>query len=205
MAVTRKKLPGLLYNKTTGWWFSNIRDPAKKFGRAKYMWSNNKADARRLYKENIVRIVSEHTINKLEQPSMPVEDNNAWSLIEMAAHYYDFKLSDGCSDYFLTSIKRYIQRFFDRLRGQKFDIKRNGAEDLTSKLLSAYRQSLAEDTSIGIKTANHCIVHVRMLLLWGAKIHGIGHPPKKAYRADLNCNSEKQTPLNRPNRPKSDP
>jgi hypothetical protein len=71
MAVTRKKLPGLLYDKTTGWWFSNIKDPAKKCGRAKYMWSNNKAEAQHLYKANIVRVVSEHAIHKPEATSIP--------------------------------------------------------------------------------------------------------------------------------------
>ncbi|MHC4352307.1 MAG: tyrosine-type recombinase/integrase [Planctomycetota bacterium] len=200
MAVTRKKLPGLLYDKTRGWWFSNIKDPAKKCGRAKHMWSNNKAQARRLYKENIVRVVSEHANHRSEVVSIPVEDNDTWSLIEMAAHYYDFKLSDGCSAHFLASIKRYIQRFFDWLRGQKFDVKKNSAKDLTSKLLGAYRQYLAEDTSIGLRTANHCIEHVRMLLLWGVKIHGIGHPPIGSIRRFSTRRNVKQGHGRRQNR-----
>jgi integrase len=36
---------------------------------------------------------------------------------------------------------------------------------------------LAEDASIAVKTANHYIDHVRMLLLWGSRIHAIHHPP----------------------------
>lgn len=30
----RKKLPTLLYDRSTGWWFSNIRDASKNCGRA---------------------------------------------------------------------------------------------------------------------------------------------------------------------------
>lgn len=55
-----------------------------------------------------------------------------------------------------------------------------GAAQLTAAHLEAYRQSLAEDRSIGIRSANHCIDYVRMLLLWGSRVHGIPHPPLAA-------------------------
>jgi integrase len=95
----------------------------------------------------------------------------------MAAHYYDVKKADGCSALFLNAIRKHLQRFLDWLKSKGFDVCKNTAEDLTSALLSGYRQSLAEDASIARKTANHYIDHVRMLLLWGAKVHGIHHPP----------------------------
>jgi len=73
--------------------------------------------------------------------------------------------------------RRDLQRFLDWLTEHGFDISEKGPADLTSTHLEAYRQSLAEDSSIGIRSANHCIDYVRMLLLWGSKVHGIHHPP----------------------------
>lgn len=180
MADKKRKLPGLLYDKSTGWWFSNIRDKSKKCGRTKYMWSKSKREARRLHKSQIVHVVAKHSNHEPEMT--PIGKEEQWSLIEMAAHYYDFKVSEGCSGLFLACIKRYIQRFLDWLGTQGFDVGEQGPEDLTTILLTGYRQVLADDTSIGMKTANHCIDHVRMLLLWGAKMHGISHPPIGSIR-----------------------
>lgn len=171
----RKKLPGLLYDKSTGWWFSNLKDPSKKCGRTKYMWAKDQHKAQSLYFEQIERVVAEHTIKK---PVIePIEDARTWPLIEMAARYYDVKKADGCSALFLNAIRKHLQRFLDWLKSKGFDVSKNTAEDLTSALLSGFRQSLAEDTSIARKTANHYIDYVRMLLLWGVKVHGIHHPP----------------------------
>jgi integrase len=139
------------------------------------MWAKSQDEAEKLYLENIKRIVAEHVSRK---PIIePIEDARTWPLIEMAARYYDVKKADGCSPLFLNSIKKYLQRFPDWLKNRGFDVCRNTTENLNSALLSGYRQSLAEDASIAVKTANHYIDHVRMLLLWGSKIHGIHHPP----------------------------
>ena len=180
MAGRRRKLPGLLYDKSTGWWFSNIKDRSKRCGRTKCMWSKPKREAKRLHKSQIVHVVSKHSNHEPEM--IAIEEDEKWSLIEMAAHYYDFKVSEGCSELFLVCIKRYLQRFLDWLGTQEFDIGEQGPEDLTTIVLTAYRQVLSDDTSIGMKTANHCIDHVRMLLLWGAKMHGIAHPPIGSIR-----------------------
>ncbi len=112
MAARRKKLPGLLYDKTTGWWFSNIRDPSKRCGRTKYMWAKTKTEAHYLYRKSIETVVAEHATR---EPEAMINSADSWALIEMAAHYYDLKLSDGCSDWFLAAIKRYLQRFLDWL------------------------------------------------------------------------------------------
>jgi len=171
----RKKFPGLLYDKSTGWWFSNVKDPSKKCGRTKYMWAKDKDKAEKVYLENIKRIVAEHAIKK---PVIePIDDARSWPLIEMAARYYDVKKADGCSPLFLNAVRKHLQRFLDWLKSKGFDICKNTAEDLTSALLSGYRQSLAEDTCIARKTANHYIDYIRMLLLWGARVHDIHHPP----------------------------
>ena len=45
--------------------------------------------------------------------------------------------------------------------------------ELTTLLLSDYRLSLAEKTSIGVITANCYILHVRMLLKWADQVHGL--------------------------------
>ena len=66
----------------------------------------------------------------------------------------------------LNAIKKHLQKFIDWLKSIGFDVSKNTAEELTSALLSGFRQSLAEDTSIARKTANHYIDYVRMLLLW---------------------------------------
>ena len=108
MAARRKKLPGLLYDKTTGWWFSNIRDSSKKCGRTKYMWAKKKSEAYCLYTKSIETVVAEYAI---KEPEGMINSADSWALIERAAHYYDLKLSDGCSDWFLAAVKRYLQRF----------------------------------------------------------------------------------------------
>ena len=91
----RKKLPGLLYDRSTGWWFSNVKDPSRKCGRTKYMWAKDQYKAQRLYLEQIERVVVEHGVKK---PNIePIKDARSWPLIEMAARYYDVKKTDGCS------------------------------------------------------------------------------------------------------------
>ena len=40
-----KKLPGLLFDKSTRWWFSNIRDTRSPCGRIKHLWAKNKHEA----------------------------------------------------------------------------------------------------------------------------------------------------------------
>ena len=80
----RKKLPGLLYDKSTGWWFSNLKDPSKRCGRTKYMWAKDQHKAQGLYFEQIVRVVAEHAVKK---PIIePIEDARTWPLIEMAGY-----------------------------------------------------------------------------------------------------------------------
>jgi len=139
------------------------------------MWAKDQHKAQRLYLEQIERIVVEHAVRK---PNIePIEDARSWPLIEMAARYYDVKKADGCSALFLNAVRKHLQRFLDWLKSKGFDVCKSTSEDLTSALLGGYRQSLAEDTSIARKTANHYIDYVRMLLLWGAKVHGIHHPP----------------------------
>lgn len=176
----RKKLHTILYDKSTGWWFSKVRDASKNCGRAKHLWAKDKDEASCLYRRNIERIVSEHAA--MEPNTLQIDDARSWSSVDMAAHYYDLKKSDGCGPLFLAAIKCYLQRFLDWLKQQSFDAYRNSAEDLTSALLAGYRQTLADDRTIGIKTANHYIDHVRMLLLWGLRMHGIRHPPIDSIR-----------------------
>ena len=141
----RKKLPGLLYDKSTGCWFSNLKDPGKKCGRTKCMWAKDQHKAQSLYFEQIERVVAVHAVKK---PIIePIEDARSWPLIEMATRYYDVKKADGCNALFLNAIRKHLQRFLDWLKSKGFDICKNTDEDLTSALLSGYRQSLADDTS----------------------------------------------------------
>ena len=136
----RKRLPGLLFDKSTGWWFSNIKDTSKDCGRVKHTWAKNKKEAKRIYRENIEKIVAEHAAQKpvLE----PIDDAKSWSLVEMAARYYDLKKSDGCSPPFLAGIRRYLQRFLGWLKEHGFKVCEKSAENLTSALLADYRQVL---------------------------------------------------------------
>lgn len=170
-----KKLPGLLYDKSTGWWYTIVKDPSKKCGRAKIAWSNDKGKAKQLYKKDIEKIVAEHAEKEPEVEK--ILDARSWSLAEMAAHYYDVKKIDGCSALFLSAVEHHIKRFIDWLVGHGFNAKEKTATELTSALLAGYRQNLAEDKTLALKTANHHVCYVRMLLLWGAKMHGIQHPP----------------------------
>ena len=104
-------------------------------------------------------------------------DAKSWSLIELAARYYNHKKTDGCSPSFLSSVRRHIQYFMVWLKKQGFDPVPNKPSDLTSAILAGYRQMLAENNAISIVTANHYIGHIRMLLNWGWQMHGISHPP----------------------------
>jgi len=63
----------------------------------------------------------------------------------MAARYYDVKETAGCSALFLNNIRKHLQPFLDWLKSKGFDICKNTAEDLTSALLSGFRQFLADD------------------------------------------------------------
>jgi hypothetical protein len=94
-------------------------------------------------------------------------DAKSWSLIELAARYYDHKKYDGCSPSFLSSVMRHTQHFMVWLKKQGFDPRQNKTNDLTSVILAGYRQMLAENSTISIVTANHYIGHIRMLLNWG--------------------------------------
>jgi len=178
--MERKKLPGLLYDKSTGWWFSNIRDSSKPCGRTKHMWSKNPAEARKLYRENIETLVIQTA--QATQAETAILHAKSWTFVELCARYYDLKQTDGCSPSFLASIKRHLQHFLDWLKRKDFNPAIRGASDLTSSLLTDYRQMLAIDESISLKTANHYIDHVRMVLLWGWNIHGIPHPPLGSIR-----------------------
>ncbi|MFC1762568.1 hypothetical protein ACFL6U_10875 [Planctomycetota bacterium] len=55
------------------------------------MWSKSKREAKRLYKANILNVALEHAGRKRDFVYKPIETAEAWSVIEMAAHYYDFK------------------------------------------------------------------------------------------------------------------
>ena len=101
----------------------------------------------------------------------------SWTLIELASRYCNHKKTDGCSPSFLSSVKRHIQYFMVWLKKQGFDPTQNKTNDLTSVILTGYRQMLAENSTISIVTANHYIGHIRMLLNWGWRMHGISHPP----------------------------
>jgi len=144
------------------------------------MWAKDECKAQKQYFKLIEKVVIEHAVKKsvIEH----IDDARSWPLIEMAARYYDVKRADGCSPLFLNAVRKHLQRFLDWLKSKGFDICKNTAEGLTSALLSSYRQSLAEDTSIARKTANHYIDYVRMLLIWGANVHGIHHPPLGAIQ-----------------------
>ena len=104
-------------------------------------------------------------------------DAESWPLIEVAARYYDFKKADGCSPSFLGSAKRQLQFFMTWLKHQDFDSNWHRPKELTSALLAKFRQMLADNSKISVITANHYINHVRMLLMWGWRMHGIPHPP----------------------------
>ncbi len=106
-----------------------------------------------------------------------IGDAQSWFLAEMITRYYDHKKSDGCSPTFLSSVTRNLQHFTAWLKQQDYEPTQNKPKDLTSAMLAGYRQMLAEDSTISIVTANHYIAHVRMLLNWGWRMHGISHPP----------------------------
>lgn len=63
------------------------------------------------------------------------------------------------------------------LKHQGFDSNLHRPKELTSALLAKFRQMLADNSKISVITANHYINHVRMLLMWGWRMHGIPHPP----------------------------
>ena len=72
-------------------------------------------------------------------------DAKSWSLIELAARYYNHKKTDGCSPSFLSSVRRHIQYFMVWLKKQGFDPGQNKTNDLTSVILAGYRQMLADE------------------------------------------------------------
>lgn len=111
-----------------------------------------------------------------------IEDAKSWTLLELAARYYEYKKSDGCSPSFLSSIRQRIQHFLTWLKNRGFNSAENKPSDLTSALLAEYRLTLAENTGISIDTANSYISHVRMLFIWGWNMHGLKHPPLGSIR-----------------------
>jgi integrase len=185
MLKTTKKLPALCQDKSTGWFFSVLRDPSKPSGRARRYWSKDKAEARKLYKENIEKAVTENAAKAGEAYT----DAGDWSLVDLASKYYERKAQDGVSPAHLGAIKRYLgnerkkpMQFLPWLARHGFSPARQGPADLTTALLAGYREQLAKDKAKGRREANHYIEHVRCLLLWGAEMHGLRHPPLGVIR-----------------------
>ncbi len=56
----RKQLPQLCYNKSTGWWYSIIRDPSHPKGRRYKTWAKKRNEAKKTYNDEIERIVAEY-------------------------------------------------------------------------------------------------------------------------------------------------
>ena len=109
----------------------------------------------------------------LEEPQSVADVPAEWSLSRLIERYYRFKSSEGLSPCFLASIRRHLRYFTNWLRQQHWNQDMNKLSDLTTLLLSDYRLSLAEKTSIGVITANLYILHVRMLMKWAEEVHGI--------------------------------
>ena len=176
----RKQLPQLCYNKSTGWWYSIIRDPSHPKGRCYKTWSNNRNEAKRIYREDIERIVAEYGLR--EPRTEKYADACSWTLTDLAENYFNQKKADGCSTSTLGNIKKYLPRFMKWLLDNGFDPAMKGPDDLTTSLLAGYRNELAENTSIGRVEANHHIEQIRGLLKWGMDTHDLRPPAMGAIR-----------------------
>ena len=101
----------------------------------------------------------------LENPE-PIADVPAeWSLSRLIKHYQRFKSSEGLSPSFLASIQRHLRYFTDWLKKHRWNPDREKLSDMSTLLLSDYRLWLADNPNIGVSTANHYILHVRMLCI----------------------------------------
>ena len=109
----------------------------------------------------------------LKEPPVVADIPSKWTLSQLIEHYQRFKSSEGLSPCFLASIRRHLRYFTNWLRQQHWNPDSHKLSDLTTLLLSDYRLSLAEKTSIGVITANCYILHVRMLLKWAEEVHGL--------------------------------
>ncbi len=176
----RKRLPQLCYNKSTGWWYSIIRDPSHPKGRRYKTWANNCTEAKTIYNNEIERIVSEYSLR--ESPSEKYADACSWTLTDLAENYFNQKKADGCSTSTLGNIKKYLPRFMKWLFNNGFDPAMKGPSDLTTSLLAGYRNELAVNTSIGRIEANHHIEQVRGFLKWGMDTHDLRPPAIGAIR-----------------------
>lgn len=107
-----------------------------------------------------------------QKPSKP----QVWTFEKLFETYYQFKESDGCSACFLNSIRRHLCHFTDWLKRIGFDPSFQKLSDINASMLSDYRQFLAENSKIGVVTANLYISHVRMLFSWAEDIYGLTHP-----------------------------
>ena len=97
-----------------------------------------------------------------------------WSLSLLIEHYERFKSSEGLSPSFMASINRHLRYFTDWLNKQQWNPDSHKLPDLSTLLLSDYRLWLADNPNIGASTANHYILHVRMLCKWAEDVHGLG-------------------------------
>ena len=120
-------------------------------------------------------------LEEKKQPQKPAQPE-MWTFDQLFETYYQFKLTDGCSACFLNSIKRYLRHFTDWLKRGGFDPSVQKLSDINGSMLSEYRKILAENSNIGIVTANLYISHVRMLFFWAEDIYGLAHPPMGLVR-----------------------
>ena len=109
----------------------------------------------------------------LEETPVVADVPAEWTLSQLIERYRRFKSSEGLSPSFLASIRRHLRYFTNWLRQQHWNPDHHKLSELTTLLLSDYRLSLAEKTSIGVITANCYILHVRMLLKWADQVHGL--------------------------------
>ena len=176
----RKKLPSLCRVKQTEWWYSDIPDPSSQRGRRRHYWSKDKAEAKRLYNDQVEAIVVE--FGSRPDKSMGHQDASTWALTDLADHYFKQKQADGCGPSTLGNIKKYLPPFMKWLLNRGFDPAVSGAGDLTTVFLGGYRNELAEKTSIGRCEANHYIEQIRGMLMWGRETHDLRPPALGAIR-----------------------
>jgi len=176
----RKRLPQLCYNKSTGWWYSIIRDPSHPKGRRYKTWAKKRNEAKKAYNEGIERIVAEYGLR--EPHTDKYADACSWTITDIAENYFNQKKADGCSTSTLGNIKKYLPRFIKWLFDNGFDPAMKGPSELTTSLLAGYRHGLAENSSIGRIEANHHIEQIRGMLKWGMDTHDLRPPAMGAIR-----------------------
>lgn len=116
--------------------------------------------------------------DRLEEKKEPQKSAQPqkWTFDQLFETYCQFKETDGCSACFLNSIKRHLRHFIDWLRCYGFDSSTQKLSEINAAMLADYRQCLADNTKIGVVTANLYINHVRMLFSWAEDIYGLTHP-----------------------------